>query len=1641
MSSSVRSSQPIGLFWFLEPPDSGAEGYLARVHRPDRLSEDLKNSRLFPSALLLKPIKIVNIQGSSALRYPSEGRIPVSEVRGPLGTALFLKASVELTQGLVDIHLAGYLHRGLSPHCLFVDPKSGSARIACFEWVAPKEVAQSLPAGLVDELVPYISPELAGRLNRPVEEPSDLYALGLNLYLLLTGSPAYEEGDPSNPLRTLHQQLSISPIPCHLRNSEVPESLSEIVMKLIAKNPDDRYPSSKALLSDLKKAELLWNERGQVPRFPLATDDGHGKFVLSRRLVGREKELQRLHTIQDLFVSDGKTRILWITGASGSGKSALIHQFRKESRYLFLSGKFDQFQRERPLSSLANAFAEWVNRLLTLSQTEVDGWRSRIVEVLGKNARLLVDWFPSLDWLLAGLPDPPEVSLQESQARVQWTFGEFLRILTSSTEPLILFLDDVQWADSETVRLLKGALQNPRTRNILLIAAQRPGESELEVSFREGSLQERIHLEPLAESHIKEIVAETLHASTDEKDVVLLSHELTSRTQGNPFHLMQMLTSLYERGNLTFREGSDRLFWNSEASFAISDQNDVLALMVERASRLSESTVALLKKASCLGEQADAILLAAIASRTPEELENELEPAVTAGLLYRQPKGFRFAHDRIQYAMNTLVPADQKEWIHAKAAATLLEVTPAEKFSETSYEVANHLRSGLSAFLKDQPVLSVIQVFLAAGKRARRSGAGEAAVSYLGGAQQLLGQLPLDQQGKLPYEIGFELAQALYLAGKQDQASTQLDRLLADFPDPETRRPVAILNLEVNVLRYDLQRALSAFVEILMLCGLSWPDQEELARVEGRLRAFSDRLDDSFFKHLETLPTSQDQAYLKRMDALAGALPVAFYLDGRLMTYIALAMSDLTLERGLSESSMTALAALAIPIGPVCGRYREGERLGALAFELAERQGSNATVALVSNLWGALNSFWIQPLPRQLQIARHGFSSAQSSGLLSVASYQKLLEATLLYLLGHGLKTVETSIRSCLEFMNETGFTAYTPWVLSIIHLAETLQGKIAREYEVPEYNGIHVSIDQSIRYAWTAIERFYVNDQKGARRALVWAGAGRDKWRPYVMDGEISFAAGLIGAVEDCLDEVLTAEAQLETWSRNNPGSFEARYLLIRAERERIEGKLDQAVQTFERSIFRAQEYGQTSIEALASERVGRFLRARKMEIASRPYLEMALRAYSRWEAQAKVDEIIGSFPELRFSRETWNFDASSLVEAARSVSEKIVLKELVETLMTTALEQSGADRGLLILVDREDKSKRTEWTIEAEQARSGHARGNHLLPESLIRYALRTGEKLILNHPSTSRLFGSDPYFSAETPKCVLVLPVRNRGNLIAIIYLENHLTPFAFSNERVTFLELLGAQAAVSIQNAALYRQSQEAVKDREEFISIASHELRTPLTSLKLDMDLILRSIRPGDSHPLSDEAFLKIADRSGHQLTRISSLVEQLLDFSKISAGYLKLEKREVDLRSMISRAIENFQPSSGVRSTITLEPGDPLHCDCDPSKFDQMILNLISNAVKYGDGKPVSIRIRQDREFATIEVSDQGIGIAPEHQKRIFGRFERAISSNEVSGLGLGLYIVSQLVRAHGGTISVQSDLGKGATFRIILPRGARAPK
>jgi PAS domain S-box-containing protein len=1412
-----------------------------------RLAHEYALKEFLSGAWALRPLEIVRQHGRTMLVVEYTAGEPLDRFLGsPMEIGGFLRLAVALCGALGGLHGRGLVHKDIKPANVLVDPSGGRAWLTGFGIASrlPRERQAPEPPEFIAGTLAYMAPEQTGRVNRSIDSRSDLYSLGVTFYEMLTGGLPFHASDP---MEWVHCHIARQPPIERLKN--VPPAVCSITLKLLSKTVEHRYQTAAGVESDLRRCLSEWEARGQIGEFALGHDDNTDRLLIPEVLYGRDREVETLLTAFDRVVAGGRPELILVSGYSGIGKSAVVNELHKPlvpPRGLFASGKFDQYKRDIPYATLAQAFQSLIRPLLSAREEDLRKWREALREALDPNGLLIVDLVPELKHIIGEQPPVPELPPQDAQGRFQLVFRRFIGVFARPEHPLALFLDDLQWLDAATLDLLEDLLTRDDLRHLLLIGAYRDNEVDathplmrkLDAIRQAGGILQDIVLTPLRREDLEQLLGDSLHC--DPARATPLARLIHAKTTGNPFFAIQFISTLSDENVLTFDYAAKRWSWDLARIDAKSYTDNVVDLMVGKLNRLPVQTQKALQEFACMGNSAEFDMLCLAYEVASDELHEQLWEAVRVGLVFRSENSYRFLHDRVQEAAYSLIPKERRAEAHLRIGMVLAAHTPQAKREETIFEIVNQLNRGTHLLASIEDRERVADLNLLAGRRAKASTAYASALKYLRVAAGLLTDETWSRNYPLAFAVEYLMAECELLTADMATAEERLSRLADRAQTRHDHCMATRLRLTLYTTLDRSDRGVDVFLEWLRREGTVWSNHPTREDAMGEYERIWILLGDRPIEALFDMPLITNPDVLDTLDVFTEIVTPSLLFDEHLSSLVVCRLVTLSLEHGNCDGSCFAYVWLAMFAGPRFGNYPGAFRFGQLGCDLVEKRGLIRYQARTYMSMGALVLPWAQHAASGTELVRRAFDAAYRMGDLTFAAYSWDQLITIFLAVGTPLAEVQTEAENGLAFAKKARFGLVVDLCGAQLGLVRTLRGLNAAwgrldhegysELETERHLASNTNLGLAEFFYWTRKlqARFFARDYAAAVDAsrhaqrLLWTSTAMFETADFQLYGALARAAAWDAATPDekpvHLEALRAHHAQLAVWADHNSATFENREAIAAAEIARIEGRALDAEGLYEKAIRSAHTHGFVHNEAVANELAGGFYAARGLEKVAMTYLRDARYGYLRWGADGKVRQLEQVYPRLRADRQpsdpmatmhapVEHLDLGTVIRVSEAVSGEIVLEKLFDTLMRTAAEHAGAERVLLLLphgdetwIEAEVTTGNDDVTVAMRRAKATAAE----LPASVLRYVLRTKETVLLHDAAGQSAFSADDYVRERRARSVLCLPILRQARLLGTLYLENNLTTGAFTPARMTVLKLLASAAAISMENARLYRE---------------------------------------------------------------------------------------------------------------------------------------------------------------------------------------------------------------------------------------------
>ncbi|KAF3889646.1 MULTISPECIES: trifunctional serine/threonine-protein kinase/ATP-binding protein/sensor histidine kinase [Nostocales] len=1192
----------------------------------------------------------------------------------------FLQVAIALCHTLNLLYQERIIHKDIKPSNILINPETKQVKLIDFSIASllPRETQTLVNPNVIEGTLNYISPEQTGRMNRGIDYRTDFYSLGVTFYELLTGKLPF----------TAHEAMEL--VHCHIAktaplvdkiNSKIPSVLSKIVSKLMAKNAEDRYQSALGLKFDLEKCLHQLQVDGKVEDFEIARRDVCDRFIIPDKLYGRETEASSL--LQAFKrVSLGATEMMLVAGFSGIGKTAVINEVHKpivQQRGYFIKGKYDQFNRNIPFSAFVQAFRHLMGQLLSENDTQLAQWKDKILCTLGENGQVLIEVIPELEQIIGKQPVAPELNGSAAQNRFNLLFQKFIAIFTTAEHPLVMFLDDLQWADSASLNLVQVLMSQNAVGYLLMIGAYRDNEVfpahplmlTLEEIKKASATISTLTLAPLSQSHINDLVADTLSCSK------VLAQPLTElvyqKTKGNPFFVTQFLKALHHEGCIVYDFNIGHWQCDMIAVRSLSLTDDVVQFMALQLQKLPQTTQEILKLAACVGAQFDLETLAIVSEESPTDAATALWKALQEGLvlptsqIYKFFQGaeqfeaentvnptYRFLHDRVQQAAYSLIPDDQQQATHLKIGQLLLQNTAPETVELKVFDITNQLNNGIDLIHCIAERYELAQLNLIAGKKAKVSTAYKAAVKYCTIGIEILPKDSWETAYDLTFKLYRECAECEYITGSIDKAEWLFERALQYAKNKFDLAEIYGLQLALRSNHGEnLPASHEAALSGLSVLGMNIPatDEGQQALIETTLKEIQDKLETVQPADLFDLPVMTDPAKKVCMSILPDLWGAAYVGGKQLLTILSiLLMLHTSLIYGNTESSGCAYCLYGMMLA-IQGDYRNAYEFGRLGRKLDRQFNSIKFIPKTNNVFGHTINPYNRPLVKNVTVYQQTLQASYETGDIGFGIWAVVCIIWTMLLKGDRLSEVYAETEKYLSYVQQVnnvnmshGFTLQRQFLLHLQGLLEEpdlLVNGTERDIvclDVWQKNNFESGINW---YCFLKIQLLYLYGRYAealevahiAEKTLA-SNLGLFPIILFHFYYPLSLAALYPQATPEnqqhYWDVMLQQRKLLETWTQTCPENFLHQSLLLAAEMARVSGNYVDAIVCYDRAITAAKENHFTHIEALANELAAKFYLEWGKDRIAQEYMTQAYYGYVRWEAKAKVTDLEKRYPQL---------------------------------------------------------------------------------------------------------------------------------------------------------------------------------------------------------------------------------------------------------------------------------------------------------------------------------------------------------------------------------------------------------------------------
>jgi diguanylate cyclase (GGDEF)-like protein len=1372
--------------------------------------------------------------------------------RHRLSVATFLQIAVKVSEALGHLHAANIIHMDIKPHNILYNPVDGRTKITDFgishiltysgEYVDDQDAARGTIA--------YMSPEQTGRINRSIDYRSDLYSLGVTCFEMLTSSLPFDGIDARE---IVHGHIA-KVAPCVRDvNPDVPLILSDMVAKLLAKDAEERYQNSYGLMSDLEECQKRWEQTREIAPFALAGRDIPLKFSPPERLVGRDRELEELLAAFHR-ARDGTSEITLVVGPPGVGKSALIHEIYRQilvHQGYFVSGKCDRLKRDRPYGALAQAFQALMRQILNEDSARTARWRHKLSQALGPNGQVITEIIPDVELLVGEQPALPELSAEETEHRFHYVFGRFLKVFATREHPLVIFLDDLQWIDFGSLKLLSKLLADRSAQYLFLVCAYRntevPADHPVALAFdtlrRDDVTISRIDLAPLDMEHVLRFLAEFLRC--DEDDVLPLAHIIWRKTNGNPFFMNQLIRTLHREG-LLMLDPLQGWRWNNKDVEAVALAENVVALLVDKIQRLTKRTRDTLKVCAAIGSSFSLETLADVTQLPTSGVLDRLTEARAEGLIQNDGEKFCFCHDHIQEAAHSLLSSQEKKEIHLAIGNLALRQAGDDERERNIFCIVNHLNragdlagEGISGGGTELARLNVV-----AAQKAKRSAAYAQALDYLCAAATLLGDEGWSKDYETTATVHIEAAETAYLCSEH----AVMQRFSA-AASREVRSAVELVKIEeIRSLSYTArnrpQDCIDASLQALRLVHIRFPSKPGKLRVALAILATQLRLWNWKQEELLALPEMTTPQVLAGVRVMAKMSPTAYWTMPTLLPFLVLKALRLSLKYGNCPDTAYAYCSFAIFLCHV-GQIDKGYYYSRVGLALLHQRGEADQIPRTNFLVNTYVNHWKEHVRETLDPFIENHQKSLEVGEVDFACHSLLMYCIHSFYAGRELGRLHEEVtryhevlRGLRQRMPQNAMAIFCETIRCLLDQEQCREELVGELYDEKIMLAEHLAVGDR-----TSVCNLYVNKlilcylKQDYQQAVRWAAQAETVLEAvlatYIVPVFHLYCAlahiGLCGQEKSdgrrrLLRLARRSARKLQVWARHCPENHGHKAALVQAELARVTGQPAEATAQYEQALEGARENRFVNEEALALELSGRFHLGRGNSTLANHFISGAIFAYNRWGAKAKVAMLEREFPQHMAlvgqaadrgsSQSSARYHTVTIdVAALRELLETIVHERshglLVERTLAVAMETAGAQRAILVL-----RQGSGEFQIEGERAveRPGTPTVQSVplaefegLAHPVVNYVRRTSQRIVVDNAQEEveeiPSLRFDRYVKSCEVKSILCLPIRTVAekdqSIVGLLYLENNVTTGAFSADTVEMVQIIGMCASYRLE----------------------------------------------------------------------------------------------------------------------------------------------------------------------------------------------------------------------------------------------------
>jgi len=1405
----------------------------------------------------LKPIEKKHIQNKQSILFEYGDFSPLNNFQN-IDFFEKLKIFLNLSKCVFEIHKQNIIHKSIKTNNILID-SFNNLKILGFEYSSYLSNNEEKTYTINT----YISPEQTGRISKNIDFRSDLYSLGVVFYEIMTNKIPFNGNDDLELLSCIISKIPESPYDLIDKKNKLTENVSNIILKLLAKNPEDRYQSSLGLLQDLEFCLINCDKNENLSNFILGKYDWMENFQLSKKIFGREKEIEfLLNTIKNNEI-DEKFKIIFISGEAGVGKTFLMNELNKllknEHYSVYFGGKYEQFNKAEPYYFFINIFNSFISNILTKTSDEVKKWKEIILNYIGSYAQLLIDIIPNLELIIGEQSDVVTLGNIEDKNRFNYIFTSFIQAISQKENPLIIFVDDLQWIDNTSIKIIELLMESNETKNLTIICTYRKKEKNINISFlnlledlyKKQELATFVDIENLDKNEVSILIKENLKYYS--KDIDKFIDLVFEKTQGNPFFVNQFLSSLYDEKLLFFSQEEKIWNWNYEKIRVINVTDNVVELLINKLKNIPVEILKMLQFSACLGNTFNITMLEIISEKDFNYINNILLKAIQFGLICNLEDNyqfqdsfnyydrfslnnqisnkklylFQFLHDQILQAVYSTIDSETATNLHLIIARSLLKKSSLERTSQINlFEISNHFNKAKSLITEKKEKESISNINLETALKAKKSNSYEDVLHFAKEGISYLNENSWKENYTLTFELLILQVESESLNGNFENAEKLYSFIIENCRNEFDKNRLYYLQLTHYSQQIRYPEATEIAIKNMKLLGFNIPKYEFLQIIYTikLLIQLNFKLRNKKVISLYELPEMKDNNAILLSNLIGTSLDI-IYASGKknMLGLVILKSINIALEYGNSQMITLCYVFYANMLQIAFSDHKKSQEFGILALKLSNKY--NNPILKCKILTGT--STFLAHFHEHISISINNFEEATNlvveSGNPIYASYDIYYSCLYKFILGENLDDLYHYVINISKFLKNINVIARLE-VLQFL-LMEPIQAfsgiEYVKNFDILEKTFLEKNKNSQVlvdNFYYVKIKTFYFLEEYDKALELIDSYPNILKIKPCILvetDTFFYLALVLIKFLKKIINEnnkfylskINEIRKKLKKWSELCEDNYLHKYLFVEAEYYYATNNNEKACNLYEEAIKTSYKYNFNHIHALISKKAGEFYFNKKMDKIAFIYIKQAYDGYLKWGANALAQKLVEKYKDFSFeymdsfSINSTNLDFLTLIKSSQTISSEINLEKLVEKLMYIVKENAGAEKSILVLFEEGN------WYVKSlaeEQIlyKNEKIEDCSYIPKSVFNYVLRTEKSVLIDNASKENDFIQDDYIIKSKVKSLLCIPIINKGNVIGLLYMENNVTIGAFTQEHIKTLNVLSGQVAISLENARLY-----------------------------------------------------------------------------------------------------------------------------------------------------------------------------------------------------------------------------------------------